>query len=138
MEKLNFDQIRPYITFNKKMKGESGQFVTISINIPEMADEQLIAEVKHVCGSMQKCIEIMSGVQQSVNPALAATTGSFQQLTSHDASRMFEKGFGILVKLNNEIVVRGLSDKVESIVRKTLGREAAVAPNLGDEQLMIE
>lgn len=137
MEKLNFDQIACYITFNKKMKGNDGSYVTISINIPEMSDEQLISEVKHVCGTMQKCIEITEGVKQSTNPALAATTGSFQHITPHDASRMFEKGFGILVKLNNEIVIRGLSSDVEDIVRKTLGREAAVKPNIDDEQLMI-
>lgn len=133
-----FEKIKQFITFNKKVRGKDGQSVTISINIPEMMDDQLISEVKYICRTMQSCLGIMDGRTKKINSALAAASGHNSQISTEEAARQFEKGFGILVKLNNEIIIRGLSKDVEDIVQKTLGRDSSIDPGTDKDMLMLE
>lgn len=136
-QNLKFEQISHFISYNKSMRGADGNSITINVNIPEMSDKQLIGEVESVCNAMQKCMNVIEGKVKQTSAILAATVGAGNNVSPHEASRQFEKGFGILCKLNNEVVIRGIAEEVCYIVQKTLGRKTGVE-SVGDEdQLML-
>lgn len=125
-------------SYNKRINDGNGNIITISVNIPQMSDNDLIKEVKSMCTIMNKARNIMDGKISKLNKALSATIGGRKALTVNDAERSFEKAFSILVKLNNEILLRGLSEKVIKFVQESLERKGRVDITLSeDDQILL-
>ncbi len=134
---FKFDAVKQFITFNKRVKDSNGGSMTISVNIPELSNEDLVTEVKHTCKVMTAALKILNNNTNRVNVALAATVGTQKSVSKNDAARQFDKGYALLVKLNNEIVIRDLSKEVSKIVQETLGRTAGVESSFDDNELLM-
>ena len=134
--KNDFESIQRFITYSKKVKSE-GTTINMLVNIPEMSDDDLKKENKNISKIMVKSVNVMDGKDKVVNKALAATTGAGKAVTYDDAKRSFEKGFGILVKLNIEAVVRGFGVEVEGDVQNALQRTSRVEQTLGEEDQLL-